>query len=268
MPKGIPNYTNRLYMRNGQLKTLTPMDFQGLLALDSLNIENVSLHSIHEKTFMSLENLRFLSLPHNSLVAVPNLSNLSKLVALDLRHNHIAKIMKDDFAGASLSSKVLLDHNKIRSLHQEAFSSSSKITSLSLRYNLLEHLILNASYSTGLITLKVLNLGHNRIQSLAIQGAGNLKLLTISRNDAVLTIDKATFTGLQNLQRLILTYNNMEIRGDAFSGLTGLGSLDLEGRKMNNISNATFSGLSKLRSLSLDECSLMTLPLPALKSLR
>ena len=120
------------------------MDFQGLLALDSLNIENVSLHSIHEKTFTSLENLRFLSLPHNSLVAVPNLSNLSKLVALDLRHNHIAKIMKDDFAGAPLSSKVLLDHNKIRSLHQEAFSSSNKITSLSLRYNLLEHLILNA----------------------------------------------------------------------------------------------------------------------------
>ena len=121
MPGGIPEYIHTLHIWNSQLETLTSKDFEGMLTLNTIHLENVSLHTIHEKTFPKLHNLRNLWLGNNSLSAVPNLANLSKLISLKLVHNRIATIKNDDFAGAPLSYKVLLEHNKIRSVHHEAF---------------------------------------------------------------------------------------------------------------------------------------------------
>ena len=72
--------------------------------------------SVQESTFVHNTRLTSLSLAHNLLASVPDLSGLSSLRSLDLAHNRLASLELARLETAPSLRSLALSHNLVTSL--------------------------------------------------------------------------------------------------------------------------------------------------------
>ncbi|QQP52284.1 Uncharacterized protein FKW44_004393, partial [Caligus rogercresseyi] len=203
-----------------------------------------------------------LKLSHNRLKEVPrNIleSIIKKLKIMDLSHNGISRIKKDDFIIPSSSSMISmmlqvlkLSHNSLNQLDKRCFDSLMEIQILYLDNNALE--MLQFAQFSGLTSLRILDLHSNKLRSLPrdIFQFSSVETLDLSWNEFVALPTSALSEISSSLRYLNLSHNNIEhLDSTMFSNFPQLLSLSLGSNKLTILPDNIFSGLGSLITLDL-----------------
>ncbi|CAI4224533.1 unnamed protein product [Auanema sp. JU1783] len=171
-----------LIIKNSKLDDI-PKDFFGyvpnLMTLDltgnNLRIEPYSLRS--------LKNLIHLDLSNNSITFLANtLISLTKLKVLNMDHNKLANI---DFRRLPEElTDLSLRHNSINTIHYVP-NSARHLRRLDLAGNLLEHISSSGSVNVLPVSLRSVDLSHNRInyiQEGVVNKNSKLSVLDLKNN--------------------------------------------------------------------------------------
>ena len=219
--------------------------FQNLTSLERLilgpkfcsGVDDASLHSLHNNTFLGLGNL----------------------LTLDLKCTGLEEIDRGAFRGLPKLTDLNLAYNSIQDLSNSVFYSCSNLQVLKLSYNDLREL--NANTLEGLYNLTTLHLSHCNISKIdgAFQNMTKLMELEISYNP-LSRIMAGSFAGLSSVKSLLLTSTGTQsIETGGFRGLDNLGSLYVRFTELSVLSQGMFSGLSKLNYLTITNNPIVSL---------
>lgn len=228
-------------------------------------------------------NITNLSLARNQFEHIRNDSfvNISSVEILDLREILALNVSKGAFVNMPNLKTLLLSGNKFSYIPEGVLLK--QLTYLDLSDN--SGNVFVASYFTlgknkflRMINLEVLNLSYNRINGIfndTFNGLANLAVLGL-KNATIFFVANNSFVSLQNLKFLNLESNplgkTMTLTKETFSGLKNLEVLLLGGCSLSTI-NSPFEHLKSLQHLGLERNHLHTLaaewflPLPNLKSI-
>ncbi len=181
---------------------------------------------------------------------IPNVNNLH----VDFRHNKIKTIKKGTLSYLSKSTEICLCGNKIKVIQNHSFVGLSQLLRLSLEENKLTEI--HAGMWKGLSSLKELNLAENKIFQIgrrAFSPLQNLESLNLQSNRLREIGANSEYWGsLPKLHHLELSDNLLRHIGTkAFFGLKNLSLLYMSGNKLVHLNPAVFSGLNKVRELSI-----------------
>lgn len=195
---------------------LTLNSFNGLSELQSLDLAQNNIKFVPSRVFCSMENLNTLNLTHNRIRTVGQIgfghTCGSSLHTLDLSNNEIKKLSEDsEILKLRSLQHLYLQHNNITDISSEAFN--------------------------GLVSLRVLNISHNRLH----------------------TLPEGLFAYSRELREVYLNDNSLfELAGGIFHRLEQLIVLDLSSNQLtsNHIDDGTFLGLIRLIVLNLSNNAL------------
>lgn len=219
---------------------LTLKSFNGLLELQSLDLAQNNIKFVPSGVFCSLENLNTLNLTHNRIRTVGQIGFGpgcgSSLHTLDLSHNEI-KTLAEDSELLKLRSlqHLYLQHNNITDISSEAFN--------------------------GLVSLRVLNISHNRLHTLP-EGlfSYSRELREVYLNDnSLFELARGIFHRLEQLIVLDLSSNQLtsnHVDHGTFLGLVRLIVLNLSNNALTRIDGKTFKDLFVLQILNLKNNSI------------
>ncbi|XP_013420828.1 leucine-rich repeats and immunoglobulin-like domains protein 2 [Lingula anatina] len=168
VPPGIGLLRNLTFLSMAfcDLNSLSANVFVNLNKLEVLDLsQNPSIVPtldvlVHQK---SLKTLRLLFLG-SSFTDIPNaISEMEKLVELDLTGNGIREVNQNHFAKRAQLRKLNLNHNKIASLDSQAFQNCDQLEELDLSFNSLHGLTLINFVPRS---LWLLNLNENEFETL------------------------------------------------------------------------------------------------------
>ncbi|GFS61726.1 slit 1 protein [Trichonephila inaurata madagascariensis] len=187
--------------------------------------------------------LRELRLSNNHIKAIrTSFSVYRNLEFLDVSHNQLPILDKDNFVDLKELKVLLVNSNMISLLQNDTFR--------------------------GLLSLKVLHLNENYLQALPAKcfvQLENLELLDLCQN-SISSIDQEAFFGLKNLKTLLLRDNKLtHIPSTPFQYISKLFKLDLGLNSFENIPENSFSALNDLEELSLDGCGVKVIMYGAFK---
>lgn len=226
-------------------------------------------------------NTTHLILRKNNVTSLSGVNSLSiPLRHLDLSHNRIDKIDKEDVQNFSEIEELLLDFNMLTESSISAFDLlEDTLRKLSLSRNRIGNLPYLAFYSHRQLTyldlsyndivtvrgrrfpeasLTFLNLSHNPITSLNFRRYRNLRILDI-REQALTSLTFSYFTDNTRLESLYLGGKNLAIlSGSVFQWLNGLLNLTISDTSINRFPSTMFSLLPNLKMLDISENSLLT----------
>ncbi|GLT90249.1 hypothetical protein SLE2022_081920 [Rubroshorea leprosula] len=209
-----------------------------------------------------LKSLQFLHLGCNLEGSIPaSIGNLPQLVHLSLNSNNLSGQIPSSLANLTHLSFLDLSNNQFSGPITFHASRFSKLSYLDFSYNLLngtlppwiftlpllEDLLLNHNQLEGQInpfqqkSLIRLDLSNNKLQGSipnSIASLVNLSYLDLSSNHFSDLVVSDMFLALQNLETIILSYNNLSLRMDV---------------------NANFT-LPKLIDVFLSSCNLIEFP--------
>ena len=227
-----------------------------------------------------LAALTTLNLSNQSLTALTadDFNGLAGLETLRLHEKQIASLPSGIFDEAASLTTLELDDNRLASLPSGVFDNNTKLTTLQLYHNLLTSLPAGAFDNNTKLTS--LSLGDNRLASLPVGVFDNNAKLTklYLHGNELTTVAAGTFTNNTALTELALGYNrfstlpaslfsaNAELVGLYLGGswyYPALGWVTLPGYYNGEslvLPDAVFSGLTKLKYLSLDDVGLQCLP--------
>ncbi|GFY55882.1 slit 1 protein [Trichonephila inaurata madagascariensis] len=162
--------------------------------------------------------LRELRLSNNNIKAIrPSFSVYRNLEFLDVSHNQLPILDKDNFVDLKELKVLLVNSNMISLLQNNIFK--------------------------GLHSLKVLHLNENYLQALPAKcfvQLENLELLDLCQN-SISSIDQEAFFGLKNLKTLLLRDNKLtHIPSTPFQYISKLFKLDLRLDSFENIPENSF----------------------------
>ena len=231
---------NRIEVVVADIFTVADRDIRPLKQLN-LAYNRIKCVSAPSNSFLNYLRLDSLHLSHNQLEAVPHFyvdlppSDVYPTVReFHLDHNRITYV--DQFSIYTYTLEVLnLDANEIAWIQPDAFYHLKELKRLSMAANVLANL--SANYFAYLFNLRHLNLSRNSVSS----------------------IEPDTFQSMNRLLFLDLSFNSLVLLEDnVFRGLASLSDLHLFslGRELV-FSNRTFNYLSSLRSIYLNETSVM-----------
>lgn len=210
--------------------------------LKELHLSNNRIKSIMA-AFTVYQNLEYLDMAHNQLVKLGknNFFEQSKLKILNLNRNMISSLKNNTFVGLESLKELRLDENILLDLQPNVFHPLS--------------------------SLEVLDLSQNRISSIspaAFSGLRSLKKLLL-RDNKLTQIPTDAFLKILSLQSLDVGLNSFQvIPENAFYPLRLLKSLSLDGCGVQSIQLGAFKGLESLRSLYLQDNEIDTVPIEAL----
>ncbi len=183
----------------------------GITELDLSGDENVSNHisSLKKGDFDGLTALETLNLYNNQLRGLPAgiFSNLTALESLDLSYNNLRHLSGDVFSGLTALRDLSLGGNNLGTLPANLFSGLTALEDLALYDNRLSSLPVDAFY--GLSALEDLQLHLNRLQDLSpgiFSGLSALQQLTLYGNQFS-HLPVGIFSGLSGLRALGLHRN-------------------------------------------------------------
>lgn len=187
--------------------------------------------------------LRELHLSNNHVKAIRASFNVYRnLEFLDVSHNQLVSLDKENFSALKHLRILLLNRNMISTLQNETFRGLSNLTILQLNENILEDI--PPGVFSHLSKLELLDLSQNRMSS----------------------IDDNAFAGLKNLKTLLLRDNKLtHIPSDSFQPLSKLFKLDLGLNSFEDIPENSFSHLNELQQLCLDGCVIRSIQYGAFK---
>ena len=209
-----------------------------------INCSNTSLNSV---PLIRLTNVRVLLLEENNITLFERDSFVT-LTELDLLYVYscgLRTIELGSFNGLTTLRKLYINYNEISEILPCTFENMSNLEILDLSYNKLEHL--DSDMLSGLIKLKVIYLSRNELQYLHPE----------------------TFLLLPSFEHLGLYINpTLHIPTDRpFIKSHSLSHLDIGGCNVHSLSVETFSNVSALEWLDLDNNSLSTVDINILRAL-
>ena len=205
-------FSGTLNLRNKNITALAAGDFDGLSALQIIDLGDNQLVTLPEDVFNGLSFLKGLYLYGNQLTSLPEdlFDGLTTLKYLYGNNNHLTSLPEDLFDGLTALTTVNLHTNRLASLHENLFEGNTRLRDIFLHRNHLTNL--PEDVFNGLSSLIYLYLYHNRLTSLPPD----------------------VFSGLSSLEQLLLNNNQISTLPDEiFQGLTGLTLLQLEGNTLD-----------------------------------
>eukprot|EP00045_Choanoeca_perplexa_P022675 m.10238 g.10238 ORF g.10238 m.10238 type:complete len:567 (+) comp9619_c0_seq2:83-1783(+) len=188
-----------------RLTTLPSDLFEGLSSLMYLTIQDANFTTVDPAWLASLPSLTYLELSDNMLASAASLAPfLSRLIQLDLDSNNIQNLSDLGLDSASNLELLSLRDNGIQSLPADIFRNLAAIKSITLRDNKL--VTLAEDIFSGLTTIEFLDLGSNDFNTFPAGLFSNLTALSILRlrNLQLTSFPFGFFDGLVSLQSLAL----------------------------------------------------------------
>ncbi|XP_071784471.1 uncharacterized protein [Asterias amurensis] len=228
---------------------------------------------------------------NNILNITDNIDYLYDLKYLDVSHNFLSAIYRDDIAANRRLQFINAGWNQISYISRLSFKTMSKLKHLLLSTNNLLY-IPQAVY--GLTTLAVLDLSKNKILGVfsdSLQGLDRLQFLLLENNNIgtvqlgaffqtpqlvnlnldgnrITYLPPQIFNGLTSLEVLKLNDNLLQgVTSGVFNILYNIQTLDLHGNRVTSLDRATFHGLSLLQNLDLKENEIRSLPMTLFQGL-
>nr|XP_025039287.1 uncharacterized protein LOC102443492 isoform X4 [Pelodiscus sinensis] len=164
---GLPNSTEKILLRHGNLSKIPPLSFQNFPRLHLLSVTGFPFSSLANMTFVAKDSssLRSLDLSSNSLVSCgiqPSaFAGLGILEELILTDNALDTVKSSWFLEMPLLAKLLLSGNKITYLPPRTLESLAKLNELVMSSNFIRYLSKDTFY--GLASLTKLDLSSNEI---------------------------------------------------------------------------------------------------------
>lgn len=214
VPKGLPRSIVLLHLERNAIRSIPGDALTSVRNLEYLLLHNNKLRSrsIHPMAFQGLKKLHTLHLYNNLLERVPRgLPRRAK--TLMLLHNHVSEIGRNDLSLLYTLTELNLSYNKLTNpkIHRDAFRK--------------------------LRILEMLDLSGNSLHAVPLGLPHNLKVLEIKNNQLSMIPDGA-LTGMQKLQKLILSDNKLKLNSayqGAWMELSALTTLDLSGNQLTHI---------------------------------
>lgn len=167
--------------------------------------------------FSAYSALKYINLSFSKLHKIADFTfGLPYLVEINLQGNELISLSANVFNGAVNLRTIDLSHNMIFIVEPETFLNLRSLTVLNLSHNQLNNNTFNRNgldWIDGIDSLKSLDLSHNQIffydvmPYQAFSGLVNLETLLLRSNQ--ITIDYGAFSSNQMLKTLDLSYNNM-----------------------------------------------------------
>ncbi|KAM9831311.1 podocan [Neosynchiropus ocellatus] len=203
-----------------------------------LHLEKNSIRSIPEDALVSVRNLEYILLHNNKLksrsIHPTAFQGLKKLHTLHMYNNLLERVPR----GLPRRAKTLmLPHNLISEIGRNDLALLYTLTELNLNYNQLTNAKLHRDAFRKLRLLETLALSGNSLHSLPMGLPRSLKVLEI-KNNQLSSIPDGALTGMEKLQKLILSDNQLKLNSvyqGAWMELSALTTLDLSGNLMSHI---------------------------------
>ncbi|XP_078660971.1 uncharacterized protein LOC144905266 [Branchiostoma floridae x Branchiostoma belcheri] len=277
-----------LYLSNNSIDEIQPGAFNGLGTLQYLELSGNKLQQLTNGSFQGLSLLSVLIMENCNITVMRKgaFEGLHEVTQLDLAHSRIETFEDGAFAGLIDVKTLRLEHNEVESLPRNTFNGLLEVTSITLAHNKIRG-IENGAFR-GVDHLRNLDLTGNRMTSLPVglEDMRSLQSLVLTNNSvadipndmpantvSILTLNsnplgKAHLSRLANIFPQLSTLQLQDIgmqtvREDDFVGMSKLSMLNLDN---NNISEVTGRPFDSLRSLSIQNNLLTTVPI-ALKNL-
>jgi len=243
-------------------KTLYSLKFEKKDGIDRITELKVLNSNLNEKLFCVhyVKMLKNLVLKNCGLTLMPDLSDLSHLVSLDLSNNNLSGEVIMPLI--SDIETINLSNNKITSISNpdEFKFSYNKLCLLNLANNEIEYID-----DTGLLKkLETLNLSGNKIDVSYLTSLSNLKNLSINDND--LSFLDERIAKLTSLETLDLTSNNLNHLPESVVDLSNLKTILLYNNNINYLPR-TMIHMGGLRLVNIDYSLLNDPVISKLKSL-
>ncbi|XP_037530657.1 podocan [Nematolebias whitei] len=214
VPMGLPRNLVLLHLEKNSIHSFPGDALNPVRNLEYLLLHNNKLRSrsIHPMAFQGLKKLHTLHLYNNLLERVPRgLPRRAK--TLMLLHNFISEIGRNDLAVLYSLTELNLSYNKLTNprLHHEAFRK--------------------------LRVLETLDLSGNALQTVPMGLPRSLRVLEI-KNNQLSSIPAGALTGMEKLQKLILSENQLKLNSvyqGAWMELSALTTLDLSGNQLTHV---------------------------------
>ncbi|XP_061593342.1 podocan isoform X2 [Cololabis saira] len=214
VPKGLPRNLVLLHLEKNSIRSIPGDALTSVRNLQYLLLHNNMLRSrfIHPAAFQGLKKLHTLHMYNNLLERVPRgLPRRAKIVML--LHNSISEI----------------GHNDLTFLYT--------LTELNLSYNKLTSPKINREAFRKLRVLEVLDLSGNNLHTMPLGLPRSLQVLEI-KNNKLRSIPDGALTGMEKLQKLILSGNQLKLNSvyqGAWMDLSALTTLDLSSNQLTHI---------------------------------
>lgn len=258
-----------LRLNGNLLASLAVETFAGLSDLRVLDLSDNGINRLATSIFSDLPRLESLNLSKNSIntISPGALTNLRHLKEIHLRHNDL-KTIPHIALHATPSLKILdLSYNRIDVVGDESFAKLKMLESLNLAGNGVE--LIEDEAFVNLHNLRQLYLETNqlyRVPTMSFRHLSELHTLTIGEN-LFTELPTSGFEGLNRLKQLVVTRcpHLTSTALNAFSGLYELETLILsENRKLTNLHEASFEQnvdvRTSLRQVFLFDNNLSNIP--------
>lgn len=243
------SYIAVIIIRSSHITTLSSNSYWGTYTenIKSIKLSNNFIEVIENGAFTSCRGLTEINLQWNNITALSDglFSNNHNLQILDLSYNAICSI-----GNATFASSLMYLNLKHNSLQQINFKLPEGLINLELSFNNISF-ITRDSFS-GLTQLETVKLNNNALKTIPFtlfNTNSNLKEIDLSYNK-ISAVSKTTFF-LQKITDLNLQQNRLSSLD--FILPVSLGSLDLSFNSISTVNDDSFSGLTQLSILKLND---------------
>ncbi|XP_070170621.1 protein artichoke [Polyergus mexicanus] len=294
----------KLLLSNNLLRVLPATLFLGLEALKEVKLDGNRFQEAPYDVFANATTVEFLSLANNvlshvdmsrlnGLISLRELDlrgnyitslngfaavNFSRLISVDLSHNHLKALPANFFVRSNMLRKIELAANKFRQIPAVALTAQNipslawlNVTANPLvriheisseaKYPALQEIHISGTNLTIVTSqdfeafpaLMHLFMGNNmisRVSPSAFRNLPNLLTLDLSINELEL-LPQERLKGLEHLRLLNLTHNHLKELEDFPPDLKALQVLDLSYNQISGVGRSTFQHLESLAELQL-----------------
>lgn len=246
--------------------------------ITKLTIRNTGLEKIHKNAFVNLTSLHTLILIKNKLKELPDLSNCTSLLTLNVYDNNI-DIFASNYTRLPKSLKkinfiknnvykfpekyfdlpnleeIALSHNQMTAFPKLAFHNNTQLKHLAVDGNHIKAVSKSdlASFSLNNSKLLHLNMSNNEINYIAPSALSQLTHLKILElhNNSFQKITAGTFENIPQLLHLELNNNKLkELTADSFKQLPKLKTLLLHSQQASyKLTKVYYNALQNLPAL-------------------
>ncbi|XP_015430593.1 PREDICTED: uncharacterized protein LOC107187100 [Dufourea novaeangliae] len=250
-------------LKNNKLKEIDSATFNSMASLIELDLSNNLISEIPLDLFYD-KGLQTLRIAGNNLTTL-NTIRASQLRILDVSHNRIKTIGKDDLIGMTLLDKLTLNSNGIKRINPSAFSYLPLLTLIDISDNKLTSLTEHHFMKNWRLQILLMN-DNPGLETLPVFKTTSLEYNTFSvyrfecAHCGLHTLHKDTFKAMPAITQLNLSRNKLRGLPDGLlSSLSALRILDLSDNTISSLENHMFNGAKNLMKIKLAGNPLVTL---------
>ncbi|CAD5211200.1 unnamed protein product [Bursaphelenchus okinawaensis] len=257
-------YLKHIFLTDNRLTNIWRDTFANQKKIELLDLSHNFITNVEAGVF-GRNNVANINLSFNNLSSIPTkaLSSVpSSLLTLELSHNSIRSVERNDFLELTTLETLIISNNRIEIIEANAFAQLSRLRKLDLSGNPITTWHPQALNKIS-PSLEELNLAATGLFSFPRIPTKNLMILNISHNK-VYDIQKEEIESIGNLQVLDLSYNNLvAVHNNITTKLKNLRKLYLNGNPIQKFENYFFEPFSRMQTLELSNMKdLKYLPSP------